>query len=151
MQVKRASAWVFITIISMLALGISTNAMGVPQDERRLSAADERLAKQQEPLLDPQSDPGTKPALTDPHSQHNHGAEDDSSGPSDETMRLAPSAALAASVGGQWKYASGIPTNFYAIHTIVGPGGKILLVAGSGNSVTAFKAKSFKSYLCTPA
>ncbi len=32
----------------------------------------------------------------------------------------------------------------------MGPGGKILLIAGSGNSSTVFAAGTFKSYIWTP-
>lgn len=63
--------------------------------------------------------------------RHNHPADRDHDMPSN---KLAP--LLTPSTGGEWKVKpSPLPIN--AIHAVAGPGGKILLIAGSGNNPAA--------------
>ena len=57
---------------------------------------------------------------------------------------------LATNVGGRWSRLSTLPAGANAYHTIMGPGGKILLIAGSGNDANVFAAGTFKSYIWSP-
>ena len=43
-----------------------------------------------------------------------------------------------------------LPSGSNAYHLIMGPGGKILLIAGSGNNSAVFEAGTFKAYLWEP-
>ena len=58
---------------------------------------------------------------------------------------------LSANDGGQWSNLPSLPAGSNAYHLIMGPGGKILLIAGSGNSSEVFEAGTFKSYIWKPS
>ena len=53
--------------------------------------------------------------------------------------------------GGSWRSFPPVPTGFNATHVVAGPGGKVLLIAGSGLSATNFQAGTFRSYVWDPA
>jgi hypothetical protein len=59
-------------------------------------------------------------------------------------------ATLPTSSGGRWSRLASLPKGFNAYHMIMGPGGKILLIAGSGNNAQVFKAGTFKAYIWSP-
>lgn len=56
---------------------------------------------------------------------------------------------VSAKKGGTWKKLPSFPKGTNAYHMIAFPG-KVLLIAGSGNSVTTFKAGTFKAYIWKP-
>jgi Domain of unknown function (DUF1929) len=59
--------------------------------------------------------------------------------------------ALSDVSGGSWTTdLPPLPTGSNAYHMIMGPGGKILLIAGSGNNSAVFAAKTFKAYIWEP-
>ncbi len=58
--------------------------------------------------------------------------------------------ALADSSGGSWESLPKLPSGSNAYHLIMGPDGKILLIAGSGNNSAVFEAGTFKSYIWDP-
>ena len=60
-------------------------------------------------------------------------------------------AAVTPETGGQWSYLPPFPKGFNAPHMIVGKGGKVLLVAGSGLSSSKFAAGTFDTYLWNPS
>ena len=53
--------------------------------------------------------------------------------------------------GGRWTSLPSLPKGSNAYHLIMGPGGKILLIAGSGNNSAVFEAGTFKSYIWNPS
>jgi hypothetical protein len=60
--------------------------------------------------------------------------------------------ALADASGGRWDTSlPPLPAGSNAYHLIMGPKGKILLIAGSGNNSAVFEAKTFKAYIWDPA
>jgi Domain of unknown function (DUF1929) len=59
--------------------------------------------------------------------------------------------ALSSTDGGRWTRLPSLPKGSNAYHLIMGPGGKILLIAGSGNNSAVFEAGTFKSYIWTPS
>jgi Domain of unknown function (DUF1929) len=58
--------------------------------------------------------------------------------------------ALADTSGGSWGRLPSLPSGSNAYHLIMGPGGKILLIAGSGNNSAVFEAGTFKAYVWKP-
>lgn len=58
--------------------------------------------------------------------------------------------ALAEAAGGEWEPLKSLPSGSNAYHLIMGPKGKILLIAGSGNNSTVFEAGTFKAYVWEP-
>jgi Domain of unknown function (DUF1929) len=59
--------------------------------------------------------------------------------------------ALDPTDGGEWTRLPALPAGSNAYHLITGPKGKILLLAGSGNSSEVFEAGTFKSYIWEPS
>ena len=57
---------------------------------------------------------------------------------------------LANTSGGHWSKLPSLPEGSNAYHLIMGPKGKILLLAGSGNSSDIFEAGTFESYVWEP-
>jgi Domain of unknown function (DUF1929) len=51
---------------------------------------------------------------------------------------------------GRWTSLPSLPAGSNAYHLIMGPGGKILLIAGSGNNSAVFEAGTFKAYIWEP-
>ena len=108
-----------------------------------------RIRDEQKQLIDPQAPIGTEAKSSKLASK---GAEVDSpvqttaaKPDSASDLRVAPS-----SEGGRWTSLPSLPSGSNAYHMIMGPGGKILLLAGSGNSSDVFEAGTFESYLWTP-
>jgi len=58
--------------------------------------------------------------------------------------------ALADTSGGSWGRLPSLPSGSNAYHLIMGPGGKILLIAGSGNNSAVFEAGTFTAYVWKP-
>jgi Galactose oxidase-like, Early set domain len=103
----------------------------------------------QKPFLDPQAPVGTEAKTSKNASTQ---AQLDSAV---ETNAVDPDTASLLSVlptaeGGQWTSLPSLPSGSNAYHLIMGPKGKILLLAGSGNSSAVFAAGTFKSYLWQP-
>ncbi len=108
-----------------------------------------RIRDEQTQFIDPQAPIGTEAKSSKLASK---GAEVDSpvqttaaKPDSASDLRVAPS-----SEGGRWTSLPSLPSGSNAYHMIMGPGGKILLLAGSGNSSDVFEAGTFESYLWTP-
>ena len=108
-----------------------------------------RIRDEQKQFIDPQAPIGTEAKSSKLASK---GAEVDSpvqttaaKPDSASDLRVAPS-----SEGGRWTSLPSLPSGSNAYHMIMGPGGKILLLAGSGNSSDVFEAGTFESYLWTP-
>ena len=112
-------------------------------------AADTRVKNYQEQFIDPQAPIGTEAKSS---KKANANVQLDS--PVATTAANPDSAsdltALAETAGGSWQKLPSLPSGSNAYHLIMGPGGKILLIAGSGNSSTVFAAGTFKSYIWTP-
>ncbi|MFT4165230.1 MAG: DUF1929 domain-containing protein [Microlunatus sp.] len=109
---------------------------------------EQALHQKQSPGLDQQADTGDRPDLTDP--DHHVGEEDlpSFSDPgSDARAAGSVTAQLPMAKGGRWTFGTELPKGFYAIHAVVMPG-KILVIAGSGNSTSSFAAGSFRSLIC---
>jgi hypothetical protein len=94
------------------------------------------LEEYQARFLDPQALDG-RPEVATPRATQ----------PEGDVTAAAPNELIPISQGGRWRYASSFPATFNAIHAITGPGGKILVVAGSGNRSETFEAGRFESYL----
>lgn len=107
------------------------------------------VSQQQMKWLDPEAADGlSRPSFSHSgvHDPHHHKPE--------RTMAAASAVAAAAAspeVGGQWSYLPPFPTGFNAPHMVVGRGGKVLLVAGSGLSSRKAAAGTFQTYLWDPA
>lgn len=108
-----------------------------------------RIRDEQKQFIDPQAPIGTEAKSSKLASK---GAEVDSpvqttaaKPDSASDLRVAPS-----SEAGRWTSLPSLPSGSNAYHMIMGPGGKILLLAGSGNSSDVFEAGTFESYLWTP-
>lgn len=111
----------------------------------------ERTAKDQEQLVDPQAPIGTEAKSAKAATAAN--AEVDSPV---QTKAVDPDSAsdlekLPNTSGGYWKALDSLPPGSNAYHMIMGPEGKILLIAGSGNSSAVFEAGTFKAYLWRPS
>ena len=117
--------------------------------ETHLAQQEQKLHQQQLPGLDPNADTGDRPDLTDPH---NHVGEDlapgvDKGTLSQDAVRKLFGAPLPKAKGGTWSYGQQLANGFYAVHAVVMPG-KILVIAGSGNSSSSFNAGTFRSLIC---
>lgn len=139
MRISYASIPAALLVLSVGAL--STSASATHDDKHDLTPEEAALIEYQEKLLDPQA-----PEVADhDHTTHAH--------PSTEHTRLmriegqAVTGPLPAATGGEWSYGTPLPADFNAVHTITGPNGKVLLVAGSGNSAGNFEAGSFRTFL----
>src|SRR4029453_12810127 len=108
-----------------------------------------RIRSYQKQFLDPQAPIGTE-AKTSKNAKTQ--AQLDSPV---ETNAVDPDTASLLSVlptaeGGQWTSLPSLPSGSNAYHLIMGPKGKILLLAGSGTISAVFPAGPFKSYLWQP-
>jgi len=108
-----------------------------------------RIKNEQERFLDPQAPIGTEAKTSKTTSKK---VEVDSPV---QTKAANPDSAsdlkaLPTNDGGRWSSLPSLPSGSNAYHLIMGPGGKILLLAGSGNSSDVFDAGTFESYLWTP-
>jgi hypothetical protein len=106
-------------------------------------------ANDQEQLIDPQAPLGTEAKST-----KNVSAKAELDSPV-ETKAADPDSAsdltkLPDNQGGNWEKLPSLPPGSNAYHLIMGPKGKILLIAGSGNNSAVFEAGTFKAYLWEP-
>jgi Domain of unknown function (DUF1929) len=109
-----------------------------------------RIKNEQTQFLDPQA-----PVGTEAKTSKTIKAKVDVDSPVQTTAANPDSAsdlkALANTAGGSWSELKSLPSGANAYHLIMGPNGKILLIAGSGNSSDVFDAGTFKSYIWQPA
>jgi Domain of unknown function (DUF1929) len=106
-----------------------------------------QTAEDQEQLIDPQAPIGTEAKSAEAAKAAN--AEVDSPV---QTKATDPDSAsdlqkLANTSGGHWSKLPSLPEGSNAYHLIMGPKGKILMLAGSGNSADVFEAGTFKAYI----
>lgn len=139
MRISHASIPAALLLLSIGAL--SSSASATHDDRHDLTTEEAALVEYQEKFLDPQA-----PEVTEhDHTDHAH--------PSKEHHRLmriegnAVTGPLPAATGGEWSYGKPLPADFNAIHTITGPNGKVLIVAGSGNLAGNLEAGSFRTFL----
>jgi hypothetical protein len=107
----------------------------------------DELLQYQQQFEDPQASDATTG-----HTHQDHVPTQDSAGPMaaagvDPADTLKP---LALNVGGRWSSLRTLPAGTNAYHMIMGPGGKIVLIAGSGNDANVFAAGTFKAYMWSP-
>ena len=112
-------------------------------------SADARVKNYQEQFVDPQA-----PIGTEAKSKKKASAKVKLDSPV-ETKAANPDSAsdlrvLADAAGGEWETLEPLPSGSNAYHLIMGPGGKILLIAGSGNNSAVFEAGTFKAYIWDP-
>ena len=111
------------------------------------------LHQKQLPGLDPNADTGEQPDLTDPanhvgeHAGGEHAVGEQGGDGGSAARAQSSDAPLAAATGGAWTYGKQLASKFYAVHAVVMPG-KILVIAGSGNNLSAFTAGTFRSLIC---
>jgi hypothetical protein len=133
-------------VVTALAAGlIFLGGAGAPDAKDN----DAKTKSYQEQFLDPQAPVGTEAKTSKKASTQ---VQLDSPV---ETNAVNPDTASLLSVfpttdGGRWTSLPSLPSGSNAYHLIMGPKGKILLLAGSGNSSAAFEAGTFKSYLWEP-
>ena len=139
LNANRFSGMLIVTGIVMLFSAVAVSAQPIP------------LSELQKQWLDPRADNGSStnavslPAPLDP--RHNMAG-----------MSMVTNSAVATPVntstlpqnGGQWSYLPSFPTGFNAPHMIVGKGGKVLLVAGSGNTTANSLSGNLQSYIWNP-
>jgi len=114
---------------------------------------DARTRSYQKQFLDPQAPIGTEPMSSKTSKKAAASVELDSpvqtqAEDPDSTVDLK---AVPTNDGGRWSQLPSLPTGSNAYHLIMGPSGKILLIAGSGNNSAVFEAGTFKSYIWNPS
>jgi len=109
----------------------------------------ERTSNDQQQLLDPQAPIGTEAKSSktvDKKAKLDTPVETTAAKP-DSASDLQ---AVSTTDGGRWTKLPSLPAGSNAYHLIMGPKGKILLLAGSGNSSEVFEAGTFKAYIWEP-
>jgi hypothetical protein len=109
-----------------------------------------RTANNQEQLLDPQAPVGTE-AKSSKAAKAKTAVDSPVQTEAADPDSASDLKALAEADGGEWTRLPTLPPGSNAYHLIMGPKGKILLLAGSGNSADVFEAGTFKSYLWEPS
>jgi hypothetical protein len=109
-----------------------------------------RTANNQEQLLDPQAPIGTE-AKSSKAAKAKAAVDSPVQTEAADPDSASDLKALAEADGGEWTRLPTLPPGSNAYHLIMGPKGKILLLAGSGNSAEVFEAGTFKSYLWEPS
>jgi Domain of unknown function (DUF1929) len=109
-----------------------------------------RTANNQEQLLDPQAPIGTE-AKSSKAAKARAAVDSPVQTEAADPDSASDLKALAEADGGEWTRLPTLPPGSNAYHLIMGPKGKILLLAGSGNSAEVFEAGTFKSYLWEPS
>ena len=107
-------------------------------------------ANNQEQLLDPQAPVGTE-AKSSKAAKAKTAVDSPVQTEAADPDSASDLKALAEADGGEWTRLPTLPPGSNAYHLIMGPKGKILLLAGSGNSADVFEAGTFKSYLWEPS
>src|SRR5512133_104994 len=113
---------------------------------------DAQVKNYQEQFIDPQAPIGTEAKSSTASTKATSKVELDSPV---ETKASNPDSAsdlraLPTNDGGRWTSLPSLPKGSNAYHLIMGPGGRILLIAGSGNNSAVFEAGTFKSYMWDP-
>jgi hypothetical protein len=109
----------------------------------------QRTSNDQQQLLDPQAPIGTEAKSSktvDKNAKLDTPVETTAAKP-DSASDLQ---AVSTTDGGRWTKLPSLPAGSNAYHLIMGPKGKILLLAGSGNSSEVFEAGTFKAYIWEP-
>jgi hypothetical protein len=143
-----------IVVLGILLMpgGFITTSTGLA--DARLSASDKTLLNAQKEWLDPEASIDTEAEAKDP------AANNQLTRTTLQTMDAAPKpdsaaalATLSNAAGGRWTTLPAFPKGTNAYHMVMGPqgSGKILLIAGSGNSASVFKAGTFKAYIWNPS
>jgi hypothetical protein len=109
-----------------------------------------RTANNQEQLLDPQAPVGTE-AKSSKAAKAKTAVDSPVQTEAADPDSASDLKALAEADGGEWTRLPTLPPGSNAYHLIMGPKGKILLLAGSGNSADVFETGTFKSYLWEPS
>jgi hypothetical protein len=109
-----------------------------------------RTANNQEQFLDPQAPIGTE-AKSSKTAKAKAAVDSPVQTQAADPDNASDLKALAEADGGEWTRLPTLPPGSNAYHLIMGPKGKILLLAGSGNSAEVFEAGTFKSYLWEPS
>jgi hypothetical protein len=109
-----------------------------------------RTANNQEQLLDPQAPIGTE-AKSSKAAKAKAAVDSPVQTEAADPDSASDLKSLAEADGGEWTRLPALPPGSNAYHLIMGPKGKILLLAGSGNSAEVFEAGTFKSYLWEPS
>jgi hypothetical protein len=130
--VRRRLPWGGASALAVIAALLSVTGVGVAATD-----SDAALRRHQAPLLDPQAPDGRRAQPPADHEHHHALA----------ATALATTAPLAPKRGGSWEYGTPFENRFNAVHTVAGAGGKILEIAGSGNSSDEFEAGSFRTFL----
>jgi hypothetical protein len=114
---------------------------------------DARTRSYQQQFLDPQAPIGTEPKSSKTSNKAAASVELDSpvQTQAEDPDSTADLKAVPTNDGGRWSQLPSLPTGSNAYHLIMGPGGKILLIAGSGNNSAVFEAGTFKSYIWNPS
>jgi Galactose oxidase-like, Early set domain len=107
----------------------------------------------QKQFLDPQAPIGTEPKSSETSKKAAANVELDSpvQTQAEDPDSTADLRAVPTNDGGRWSQLPSLPSGSNAYHLIMGPGGKILLIAGSGNNSAVFEAGTFKSYMWNPS
>ncbi|HYP45201.1 MAG TPA: galactose oxidase-like domain-containing protein [Propionibacteriaceae bacterium] len=134
-----------LATVAALAMAVSLSPLAVRTADADISSAEVQLKQQQKSLLDQEAPAGTD--ITS-HRAGMHDAPVMRAAARPDSTRVL--AAQATSTGGRWSRLASLPKGFNAYHMIMGPGGKILLIAGSGNNSALFKAGTFKAYIWSP-
>jgi hypothetical protein len=129
-------------IIDLLAMASALGGLAAADDTSTPKAI---LRNYQKAFLDPEA-----PAGTDVMSHHHHMQDTPVKTAAANPDRKSDVQSLRANSGGRWTTLAPLPSGFNAYHMIMGPGGKILLIAGSGNNADVFAAGTFKSYVWSP-
>jgi len=109
----------------------------------------DRIKNEQEQFIDPQAPIGTE-AKTNKTISKNVEVDSPVKTTATDPDSASDLKAVSTTDGGRWSKFPSLPAGSNAYHLIMGPGGKILLLAGSGNSSEVFEAGTFKSYVWEP-
>ena len=132
-------------ITGLVLLAVSLSPSAVRNADADVTSADSQLKQHQKALLDDEAPAGTD--VTSAHAgMHDKPVRTTAANP--DSSRVLQGSTPA--VGGRWTRLASLPKGFNAYHMIMGPGGKILLIAGSGNNAQEFKAGTFKAYIWSP-
>ncbi len=150
---------IFVYVV-LIALGlVLSSGIGRPLPasvadgghDTHIRQQNEKTHQAQVPGLDPHADDGQHPELTDPNNHVGEhlapGVGSNARSLSQDEIRRVFGDALPVKKGGKWSYSTQLGAGFYAIHAVTMPQG-ILVMAGSGNSVTLFEAGNFRAKFC---
>ena len=146
------------TVPIVTALFVSGNLSASVDARATMSLEDSQTSAEQREALGTEVPAGTDPMPAGMHSMHMADTTADgdklydspiaTTVPNQDTSAVLQ--ALTPAQGGRWTKYTSLPKGSNAYHMIMGPKGKILLIAGSGNSAAVFKAGTFKAYIWSP-